>query len=288
MSSLRVVYSVSWQSASWRICEYSSNTLFTRYNRLSNQLYNRFHSLTTGLTTVLNEQPLFAQLVVKPGLTTVLNEQLFIQPVVKPRCTTGFTTVLNEQTVRSTRLWNRLHNPFDNNFDNRVERTATVRSTVLNEQPLFVQPCWTNSHCSFNRVEWTATVRSTGCQTGLYNWFDNRLHTRYSHLSNRYNRFDNRFHNGFDNRLYRVYNHLPSCQTPWQPVWQQVVSCKRGLTVPEVTLIMAGVPDPYTPVQLRFCWLRRESVHSTTLMTAVCQRKANTSTRPAKAANVAR
>jgi len=27
-----------------------------------------------------------------------------------------------------------------NRFDNRVERTATVRSTVLNEQPLFVQP----------------------------------------------------------------------------------------------------------------------------------------------------
>jgi len=27
-----------------------------------------------------------------------------------------------------------------NRFDNRVEGTATVRSTVLNEQPLFVQP----------------------------------------------------------------------------------------------------------------------------------------------------
>jgi len=37
-----------------------------------------------------------------------------------------------------------------------------------------------NRHCSFNRVERTATVRSTGCQTGLYNRFDNRLYTRYS------------------------------------------------------------------------------------------------------------
>jgi len=51
-------------------------------------------------------------------------------------------------------------------------------------QPVW-QPCWTNSHCSFNRVERTATVRSTGCQTGLYNRFDNRLYTRYSRLSNR-------------------------------------------------------------------------------------------------------
>jgi len=43
------------------------NTSFTRYNRLSIQL-------SSGLTTVLNEQP------------------LFVQPVVKLGCTTGFTT----------------------------------------------------------------------------------------------------------------------------------------------------------------------------------------------------
>jgi len=48
---------------------------------------------------------------------------------------------------------------------------------VLNEQPLF-----------------NTTVRSTGCQTGLYNWFDNWLYTRYGRLSNRLS-------NGFDNRL---------------------------------------------------------------------------------------
>jgi len=54
-----------------------------------------------------------------------------------------------------------------------------------------------------NRVE-RAAVRSAGCQTGLYNRIDN----------------------GVGNRLYRVYKHLPG----WQPVWQQVVSCKRGLT----------------------------------------------------------
>jgi len=38
-----------------------------------------------------------------------------------------------------------------------------------------------------NHVERTATVRSTGCQTALYNRFDNRLYTPYS-------RFDNRLH----------------------------------------------------------------------------------------------
>jgi len=50
-------------------------------------------------------------------------------------------------------------------------------------------------------VERTATVRSTGCQTALYNRFDNRLYTRYSRLSNQ---FENRLDNRFDNRLYRV------------------------------------------------------------------------------------
>jgi len=56
-------------------------------------------------------------------------------------------------------------------------------------------------------------LNPTGCQTGLYNRFDN----------------------GIDNRLYCVYKHLPGCQTGLttgltKPVWQQVVSCKRGLS----------------------------------------------------------
>jgi len=85
-------------------------TQFTRYNRLLNRLYNQFDNrlyrvnkhptccetgcqtgLTTGWMFVITIQP-----VVKPvvtGLTTVLNEQpLFVQPVVKPGCTTGLTT----------------------------------------------------------------------------------------------------------------------------------------------------------------------------------------------------
>ena len=54
--------------------------------------------------------------------------------------TTGLTTVLNEQLFVSTGCQTALYN----RFDNHVEQTATVRSTscqtLLNEQPLFVQP----------------------------------------------------------------------------------------------------------------------------------------------------
>jgi len=68
----------------------------------------------------------------------------------------------------------------------------TGLTTALNEQPLFVQPCWTNSHCSFNR------------------------------LSNRV--------------VQQVWQRVwqPAVYTIQlvvkQPVWQQVVSCKRGIS----------------------------------------------------------
>jgi len=89
--------------------------------------------------------------------------------------------------------YNRLSIGFDNRFDNRVERTT------LFVQPV-VKPCLSNrfdKHGLTNVLKVTVAVRSTGCQTGLYNRFDNRLYKRYSRLSNR---FDNRF----DNRLYCV------------------------------------------------------------------------------------
>jgi len=56
-----------------------------------------------------------------------------------------------------------------------------------------------------NRVEQTA-VHSTGCQTALYNRFDNQLYTRYS-------RFSNRLSNGFDNRLNICIHDTTGCQT---------------------------------------------------------------------------
>jgi len=69
--------------------------------------------LTTGCILYTNTQPV--QPVVKTvlyrvnkhptGLTTVLNEQLFVQPVVKPGCTTRLTT-----GCRYSRLSNRIDN----------------------------------------------------------------------------------------------------------------------------------------------------------------------------------
>ena len=41
--------------------------------------------------------------------------------------------------VSCKQISNRLSTRLSNRFDNRVERTHTVRSTALNEQPLFVQ-----------------------------------------------------------------------------------------------------------------------------------------------------
>jgi len=71
-------------------------TQFTRYSRLSNRFDNRLYrvnkhstgyqtGLTTGLTTVLNEQPLFVQPVVKPGCSTGCIHDTAV-------CQTGLTT----------------------------------------------------------------------------------------------------------------------------------------------------------------------------------------------------
>ena len=75
-----------------------------------------------------------------------------------------------------------------------------------------VQPTgWTNSGCSFNRL-------SNRMYNRFDNRFDNRLYTRYSRLSNR-----------LSNGLNVCIHETTGCQTVWQPDWQHVVSCKRGL-----------------------------------------------------------
>jgi len=84
--------------------------------------------------------------VLKRSLVQLLlctNDQL-LYPVytIQPVCQTGCT----------------------NRFDNRVERTATVRLTVLNEQPLFVQPV-VKPGCTIGLT--TGCIHDTaGCQTG--------------------------------------------------------------------------------------------------------------------------
>jgi len=143
-----------------------------------------------------------------------LNRVYMIQPVVKPVVQPVWQLAVScKQT--SNRLSNRL----------------TGWMFVYTIQPV-VKPV-ERADCSFNTV----------VKPRLYNRFDNGLtYTRYSRLSNRLsNGFDNRLNvcihvdNGFDSRFYRVYKHLPGCQTAWQPVWQQVVSCKRGFSIHKVT-----------------------------------------------------
>jgi len=79
------------------------NTPFTRYNRLYNQFDNRLYRVNkhptggktgcqTGLTTVLNEQPLFVQSVVTPGCTTGLTTGCIHDTAV---CQTGCTVYTN-------------------------------------------------------------------------------------------------------------------------------------------------------------------------------------------------
>jgi len=60
--------------------------------------------------------------------------------------------------------YNQLSNRLYNRCDNHVERTATVHSTVLNAQPLFVQPV-VKPRCTTGLK--TGCIHDTaGCQTG--------------------------------------------------------------------------------------------------------------------------
>jgi len=71
-----------------------------------------------------------------------------IQPVVKP-----VVQPVWQLAVSCKQTSNRLSNRFDSRLDVCLHDTAGL-STVLNKQPLFVQLCWRNSHCSFNRLSY--------------------------------------------------------------------------------------------------------------------------------------
>jgi len=93
----------------------SAYTPFTRYNRLY-----RVNKHPTGWTTVLNEQPLFVQPVVKPGCTTGLTTGCIHDTAVcQTSCQMGLTThwmfVYTIQPVVSCiQTFTRLSNWFDN------------------------------------------------------------------------------------------------------------------------------------------------------------------------------
>ena len=201
-----------------RLYNWFNNQLYRVYSRLSNWLSNRLYNRVDNR---LNEQPLFVQSVVKPGCT-------FVQPIWQPVWQPAVYTI-----------------------------QLVVKPVV---QPV-VQRVW-------QPVERTATVCSIGCQTGLYNLFDiqfdNRLYTiqpvvnpvakwvsqPVEYLYTRYNLLSNRF----DNPLYRVYKH----SAVWQPVWQQVVSCKWGLRQVrrlQCTVIVVTAYAVYLPWVLWHGWV---------------------------------
>jgi len=130
---------------------FNCNTPFTRYNRLSIRLYNRFDNtgLTTGCIVLTNIQP-----VVKPVVKRVW------QPVWQP-CWTNSHCSFN-------RLSNRVVQPvWQTRFDNRVERTA-VRSTGCQTGNRLsnrdVQPVWQRAVYTIHRL----SIRlSTGLTNGL-------------------------------------------------------------------------------------------------------------------------
>jgi len=113
--------SASWASDHLTCKKYNSNTPFTRYNRLSIRLYNWFDNRLYRV----NKHPTGCQ----PGCDNRLSNRW--QPLWQPT----------------------------------VERTAIVRSTVLNEQLLFIQPV-VKPGCTTGCIHDTA-VCQTGCQTGL-------------------------------------------------------------------------------------------------------------------------
>ena len=198
------------------------------------------HILENTLCSFPTKLMLIMMLLHKPTVT--LKPRLHDTTGCQTGLTTGLTTVLNEQLFVSTGCQTALYN----RFDNHVEQTATVRSTscqthfdnrveqtncsfvqhgcqtLLNEQPLFVQPVvvqpvWQPAVYTIQLfvkpvVKWV--WQPVEC-----------LYTRYNQLSNQ---IDNRFDNGFHHRLYHVYTNIYPVV---KPVWQQVVSCKRGFTV---------------------------------------------------------
>jgi len=96
-----------------------------------------------------------------------------------------------------------------------LQATCPSCSTVISLYT--IQPCWTNSHCSFNRLSnqfdtrfdslTTSCIHDTaGCQTGCQM--------------------------GLTTGWVFVYTIQPVVKPVWQPVWQQVVLCKWGFRAP--------------------------------------------------------
>jgi len=121
----------------------------------------------------------------------------------------GEQKILKAPFTRYNLLSNRLSNPFDNRFDKRLYGVYSRLSTGCTAQ----FDSWLNEQ--WLTEQWLFVQH--GCQTGLFNRFDNRVErtaVRSTRLSNRLSKpFDNRF----DNRLYRGYEQ-PFVKLVVQPV----------------------------------------------------------------------
>ena len=105
-------------------CAQDSYPVYTIQHLVVKRLYNRFDNRLYRV----NKHPTGCQTGCQSGLTAVFNEQpLFVQPVVKPCCTTGLT-------IR----YSRLSNGFDNRSDNRLHR---VNGVLENTAPVTVNMC---------------------------------------------------------------------------------------------------------------------------------------------------
>jgi len=78
----------------------TTDTPFTRYNRLYNQFDNQLYRVNKHPSGYRLDVCLHDTAGRQNGFTTVLNDQpLFVQPVVKPGCTTGLTTCCIHDTT---------------------------------------------------------------------------------------------------------------------------------------------------------------------------------------------
>jgi len=200
---------------------------FTRYNLLSNRLSNRFDNRVN----VCIHDTTGCQNRCQTGCQTRLTTGCIVYTAgCQTGCTTWFDNRLNEQwlfvqhgcqTGCQTGLYNR--------FDNRVEWTVCSFNTVVKPSLLnrLYNPVWQPVERTVLFVQ-DGCQCQTGCQTGLYNWFDNRqLFVQHGRQTG----CQTRLTTGLTTGWMFVYTIEPVVKPVVQPVWQPALSCKRGLSV---------------------------------------------------------
>jgi len=164
---------------------------------------NRFMFRVSSCTSALYVEP-------RPTIAYCrYTKQHHKQPLLPWEVTALQETLINVDCLVSTwRCWHDCKTPFT-----RYSRLSNrLRLYRVNKHPTGCQPCWTNSHCSFNRLPnrlvqrvWQPAVHTI---QPVVKPVVKRVWQPVDCLYTRYNRLSSRFDNRFDNRLYRVYKHL--------------------------------------------------------------------------------